>query len=126
MPGGNGVKIAIVIVALGIAVTVFAVTSRREEVKIDEGAMKDLICTKCNAHIQMKLIDFDKAMKAAPKRDNPDAGSGPRTRRVAELPKLIKCPKCGEDAVTLAAKCPNSDKWYPLKNPDGSNGKCPD
>jgi hypothetical protein len=126
MPGGNAVKIGIVVVALTVAVVVFAVSSKKESAKSYETkTMKDLVCTKCNAHFEMPIADYEKAYAAAPKRENVAPGVA-RARHMAELPRLLKCAKCGEETALPAAKCQNSDTWYPIKNPDGTTGKCPD
>ena len=128
MPGGNAVKIAIVVVGIGIAITVFALTRKAPEPE-RKAEVKDLVCTKCQAHIQMPIPEFDKAISEAPMRENPAAGSesgGPRARSAVNLPRFLKCPKCSEDALLAAAKCPNSDTWYPVVNADGTRGKCPE
>jgi hypothetical protein len=128
MPGGNAVKIAIVVVGIGIAVTVFALTRKQPTAEfVGDKKIKDLVCTKCLAHVEMPLADFDKAIKEAPVRENTAASEGgPRPRSTAVLPRLLKCPKCGEDTMLPAAKCPKSDTWYPVVNADGTRGKCPD
>jgi hypothetical protein len=128
MPGGNAVKIAIVVVGIGIAVTVFALTRKQPTLeRINQKQNKDLVCVKCKAHIEMPIEEFEKAITAAPARENTaGADSGPRARSSVNLPKLLKCPKCNEDGLLAAAKCPKSDTWYPVVDADGKKGKCPD
>jgi hypothetical protein len=117
------------VLLIAIAVTVFAVTRKEPTAQyVGEKKTKDLVCTKCQAHIEMPVADYDKALKEAPTRENTAAseGEGPRPRSAAILPKLLKCPKCGEQTLLAALKCPKSDTWYPVIEADGKRGKCPD
>jgi hypothetical protein len=127
MPGGNAVKIAIIVVALGVALVLLA-RSRRDVKPKDEGqlAQRDLVCTKCQNHFQMPTADYQAAMKAAPKPTPMEGEGGARVRGRGVKPVMLKCPKCGADAAVLGAKCQNSDNWYPMVKPDGTPGSCPD
>lgn len=129
MAGGNGTKIGVVVVALALAVGIFVFTRKPQEpTYVGKENQRDLVCTKCGEHFAMGLIEWEAAVKAAPKPppEAPEEGSAPRTRRGSAKPTMIPCPKCNEAAAVPAVKCADSDKWYPKINPDGTPGKCPD
>jgi hypothetical protein len=128
MAGGNATKIGIVVVALALSVGIFVFTRKPQEAQyVGKESQKDLVCTKCSEHFTMAIKEWEEAVKVAPRaQGDASADQGPRVRRIPAKPGLIKCPKCNEAAAVPAAKCEQSDKWYPKVNPDGTPGKCPD
>ncbi|MFH1419173.1 MAG: hypothetical protein ABII12_12920 [Planctomycetota bacterium] len=126
MAGGNAVKIGIIVAALGVAVVVFVMTGKEPESRRPPGASetRDCLCTQCGHRWEMAEAEWHAAIQAAPAAPPPP--EGPRTRNSPRPIKMVQCPQCNEFAGVLAAKCPDSDTWYPIRNPDGTRGSCPD
>ncbi len=126
MPGGNGVKIGIIVIAVGIIAYMLFSGGGSEAPKVAPNADDmDLICLENDKHFKMSVDVWRSSENFGPK--PVDDGDGkPRHRGSKRGVKVIRCDECdGGDAV-LAAKCPDSDTWYPVKYPDGTQGKCPD
>lgn len=129
--GKQNLKLIAAIVLLVAAGVIFVATrGDSEEEKYRKELMKprDLICTRadCGHSFKLSAEETKAAFDAAPEPAAPSEEGG-RTRRdaVRRPPKMIKCPKCGEESVVLAAKCPTHDVLFPSFMPDGTKGKCP-
>jgi hypothetical protein len=128
MLGGNAVKIAIVVVLLGAAIVITILFNKEgPQSKLADGATqktyKDMVCVESLKHFQMPNEVWKAAVDVAPPLENTGKA---RTRRSLRRPKMIECEECDGGIAVEAAKCPNSDTWYPILNEDGSSGRCPD
>ncbi len=130
MAGGNAVKIGIIVVALAVVIAVVVASRKKDGPQFVEGkgpaTHKDLVCMDTMKHFQMPIADYDAKAAEAKANQPQEQQSGPRPRGRYARPTLIPCDECDGGYATLAEKCPNSDTWYPIRNADGSKGRCPD
>lgn len=123
--GGNTGKIVMVVVLLAVAGTVIYLTNRPVEVKEPEVTTRDMVCLDSGKHFVLSSEEYSERLEAAPDPEE-EAQSGPRRRTGSRRQKLIPCDECDGGDALLAAKCQDSDAWYPVINPDGSRGQCGD
>jgi len=128
MAGGNAVKIGIIVVALGVAVFFFVRGDKELKPELADGAtgIRNCLCTQCEHQWDVMEAEWKALMQAAPEPPPPPTTDGIKSRRSPQPIKMVQCPQCSEFAAVLAEKCPDSDTWYPVRNPDGTRGRCPD
>lgn len=131
MAGGNAVKIGIIVVAIAIVVAVVVISGKKEGPQFVDGkgpaTHKDLVCLDTMKHFQMPIADYNaKAEEAKANQPKEQKPTKPQARGRYAPPVLISCDECEGGYATLAEKCPDSDTWYPIRNTDGSKGRCPD
>lgn len=124
--GNNGVKIGIIVAALGAALVIYVLSSREEKLpaEVVQPSMVDLICQDCGEHSQDTADNLAKVEIKGGVRDPGEAGGA--TRRTAKLASKYPCPKCGQPSAVHAHYCKDHGKYYPVEAAEGGRGKCPD
>jgi hypothetical protein len=123
--GKNGVKILIIVVALGGAAVAYVLGNKSEKLPADavQPTQVDLICLQCNEHSQDTAENLAKVEIKGGMRTPAEGEKA--IRRLAKIPSKYPCPKCGAPEAVHAFYCKDHNIYYPAESPDGGRGKCP-
>ncbi len=120
----KGLKIAVLVVALGLAVFL-GLRGGSNEGQLDTPASAEpYICLDDGHVVQLTPAQWQKLAEQGDVQEVAVGGDPDRVGRGSDARLMIRCPKCQQFTMGKAMPCPNGS-FVPVINKEGQPGKCP-
>lgn len=115
---GRAVKVALVVVLLGVTGFITYSRTRAEPGQLDTPESADTyVCLECGQSFALTPAKLDNLLR--------NGGVQTRTLGALKGTPFVRCEKCGQFAALMARICPNDGTPLSPRGKDGKPGKCP-